>query len=46
MQNWKPPEADFLKANWDAALNIKGGKMGMGVVIQDISCGWIPGSNM
>jgi hypothetical protein len=19
MQNWKPPEAGFLKANWDAA---------------------------
>jgi hypothetical protein len=40
MQNWKPPEADILKANWDAALNIKGGKMGMGVVIRDHAGGF------
>jgi hypothetical protein len=32
---WSPPTEGTLKANWDAAPNGKGGKMGMGVVIRN-----------
>ena len=35
MEKWKAPFAGRLKANWYATLNIKGERMGMGVVIRD-----------
>jgi ribonuclease HI len=35
VHGWRPPAEGILKANWDAAINGKGGKMGMGVVIRN-----------
>jgi ribonuclease HI len=35
MHVWSPPMEGTLNANWDAASNVKGGKVGMGVVIQN-----------
>ncbi|XP_042974665.1 uncharacterized protein LOC122306301 [Carya illinoinensis] len=32
---WKAPAKDQVKVNWDAALKIKEGRMGIGVVIRD-----------
>ncbi|XP_040990906.1 uncharacterized protein LOC121238127 [Juglans microcarpa x Juglans regia] len=32
---WKKPANNLMKANWDAALNVKEGNMGIGVVIRD-----------
>jgi hypothetical protein len=32
---WKAPPLNFLKANWDASMDKKRGKMGVGVVIRD-----------
>ena len=32
---WSPPVEGTLKANWDAASNVRRGKMGMGVVIRN-----------
>ncbi|XP_042958163.1 uncharacterized protein LOC122293740 [Carya illinoinensis] len=32
---WKAPAKDQVKVNWDATLNIKEGRMGIGVVIRD-----------
>jgi ribonuclease HI len=34
-ESWKAPSMGRLKANWDAALNKKDGRLGMGVVIRD-----------
>ncbi|XP_059454954.1 uncharacterized protein LOC132185160 [Corylus avellana] len=35
VEKWKAPPAGRLKVNWDAALNLTRGRMGMGVVIRD-----------
>ncbi|XP_059439185.1 uncharacterized protein LOC132171798 [Corylus avellana] len=35
VEKWKAPPTGCLKVNWDAALNLTGGRMGMGVVIRD-----------
>lgn len=32
---WKPPVEDYVKVNWDAALNEKENRGGIGVVIRD-----------
>ncbi|XP_040996227.1 uncharacterized protein LOC121242438 [Juglans microcarpa x Juglans regia] len=34
-QRWKTPSEGYVKANWDATLNLKQRKMGIGVVIRD-----------
>ena len=33
--NWKAPADGMYKANWDAALNPKSGRIGVGIVIRD-----------
>ncbi|XP_042969071.1 uncharacterized protein LOC122301753 [Carya illinoinensis] len=32
---WVKPDAEFVKVNWDASLDMKVGKMGMGVIMRD-----------
>jgi hypothetical protein len=32
---WQAPPNGFYKANWDAAIDTKNGRMGFGVVIRD-----------
>lgn len=34
-QKWRKPQAGVLKFNWDAALNRKTNRMGVGVVVRD-----------
>lgn len=34
-QVWKKPRESYVKANWDASLNQKERKMGLGVIIRD-----------
>jgi isoaspartyl peptidase/L-asparaginase-like protein (Ntn-hydrolase superfamily) len=33
--NWKAPPSGMYKANWDAALNPKSERIGIGIVIRD-----------
>jgi hypothetical protein len=35
VEKWKAPPFGRMKVNWDATLNIQGGRIGMGVVIWD-----------
>lgn len=32
---WTKPPVGWLKTNWDAAIDVKGKKMGLGVVVRD-----------
>ena len=32
---WKAPPHDWFKANWDAGVDKKNGKLGLGVVVRD-----------
>jgi hypothetical protein len=34
-KSWKPPNAGFVKVNWDASLNLKSGMVGLGCVIRN-----------
>ncbi|KAF5449835.1 hypothetical protein F2P56_030240 [Juglans regia] len=34
-QKWKPPNVNCLKANWDAALDVKLRRVGLGVIIRN-----------
>ncbi|KAF5450110.1 hypothetical protein F2P56_014981 [Juglans regia] len=34
-EKWLPPEQSWVKANWDAALDVKARKMGAGVIIRN-----------
>ncbi|XP_040994321.1 uncharacterized protein LOC121240859 [Juglans microcarpa x Juglans regia] len=35
VHNWKKPEEEWLKVNWDAAVNSGEGRIGIGVLIKD-----------
>ena len=37
---WTPPPVESYKANWDAAINLKEKKVGIGVIIRDYQ-GWV-----
>lgn len=32
---WKPPQAGLVKCNWDASLNIKERRIGLGIIVRD-----------
>lgn len=34
-QQWRPPGENYLKANWNATLDVKSRKMGIGVIIKN-----------
>ncbi|KAF5476174.1 hypothetical protein F2P56_007909 [Juglans regia] len=34
-QVWQRPKENYIKVNWDAALDLKGRKAGLGVIIRD-----------
>jgi hypothetical protein len=40
---WQPPPQGLIKVNWDAALNISAGWIGLGVVARD-NLGWCLGA--
>jgi ribonuclease HI len=33
--HWRPPQEDFYKVNWDAALNSANRRMGVGIIVRD-----------
>ncbi|XP_042942878.1 uncharacterized protein LOC122277061 [Carya illinoinensis] len=34
-QHWEVPREDFVKTNWDAAVDLKNKKVGIGIIIRD-----------
>jgi hypothetical protein len=32
---WKPPDAEFMKVNWNTSLNLKSSMVGLGCVIRN-----------
>jgi ribonuclease HI len=34
-KNWQPPPSGIIKINWDAAINVKEGCIGLGIVARD-----------
>jgi len=35
LEVWCPPPANFFKINWDASIDIKGNRIGIGLVVRD-----------
>lgn len=33
---WLRPAVDYIKVNWDATINAKNSKMGIGIMIRDV----------